>query len=427
MSKTYVIIAPYQQECSAKVQGFLIDFLCEGRTLIITRSFQTRGLWTAQIMRHLGINPLSIDAKADTKLRNFMDEHICYLNFYEKNTDVESILSKKIDAIVLEEAWALTSGASVSCWLTRIKNVNEDCRLFICAYSDSNFFESRVDSRFLPLNFVRQAQMEEVIAGEEHPKEDDIPPTINIHLYQKNISGTSEINNATLRPYLNSSAKIFRPVDCDSFLDAVLSEEPFIDSYRCFNSLPKIIDLLSQSMNMLTTAMVFNPTPTYGRRLTSLRKQLNDIFDRQSISTIESLYSLFNGDTSKNVIFCSKGKADFPSIRKLSNIFIKDLFGERTIEYSENWIVNCKFGTLCIDRPEYVPPKESLKACRNIFILGDRRFSEPFLMELISRITNDVEIVIPCVTKTADESNVIKALSGLDNRLFNVIKHDLSS
>lgn len=427
MSKTFVIITPYQQECSAKIREFLVDFLRNGRTLIITRRFESRGLWTAQVMRSLKMNPTTIDTQDDLRLRSYMDDHISYLNFYERNNDVETILSKKFDAIVVEEAWALTSSANVSCWLTRIKNLNPDCRLFICAYSDSNFFEDRLDPRFLPLHFVRQALMEQVLSEEEHPEDDDVPPTISIHLFKKDVSGISEINNAILRPYLNSSLKIFNSVTCDEFLDAILTEEHFIDSFRCFSSLPKIIDLISQGMNMLTTAMVFNPTPIYGRRLSSLRRQLNEIFDKQSINALDPLYSEFNGKSKHNIIFCNRGKSDLSCIRKLSNVYIKDLFGEKTIDYSENWFEKENTATLCVDRKEYVPPKDTLRFCDNIFLLGDWRFNDMFLMALISRIVNDVNIVIPCVTKTADESNVIKALSGLDNRLFNVIKHDLSS
>lgn len=409
-----------------KSRELLLDYLRDKRTLIITKNFETRGYWTASIMRSIGINPMTVSTDEDLKLIEHMDKHISYLNFFVSNKDVDKILNKHFDAIIIDEAWALISCVGVCCWITTLKTANPDCQLFIYSATNGNGFVDRVDSRYLPLVYIEEKHLEYELTKGEKPKE-DLPPTINIHIYKKDINSLSEIVPVYMRPYPYSSAKIFESVDCDRFTSSILTHERMPDSIRCYTSIPRAIDLLDRAIDILTTAMAFDPIPLYGRRLTIAGQQLEALFDNQSVRRFNELYNCHSGRDSKNIIFCDKGRSDLPQIRTASNFYVKDMFSDGSIGYSMTWFKSNKISTLCIEKDGYLPPDDVLAEAHNIFILDKRRHNKDFISSLCSGITTDTEIVIPCVAKTADESNVVKALSGLDNLMFNVIKHDLPS
>lgn len=409
-----------------KSRELLLDYLRDKRTLIITKNFETRGYWTAAIMRTIGINPMTVSTQDDLKLIEHMDKHISYLNFFVSNKDVDKILSKHFDAIIVDEAWGLVSCVGCCCWITTLKTANPDCQLFIYSATNGNGFVDRVDTRYLPLVYIDEKNLEQELAKDESPKE-DLPPVVNVHVYKKNIDSLSEIVPVYIRPYPYSSAKIFESVDCDRFISSILTQEKAPDSIRCYTSIPRAIDLLDRATDVLTTAMAFDPRPIYGRRLSIIGQQLEALFDNQSVRRLNELYNCYDGRESKNIIFCDKGRSDLPTIRSASNFYVKDSFAEGSIGYSMTWFKSNKISTLCIEKEGYFPPDDVLAEAHNIFILDSRRHKKDFIDALLGKITTDTEIVIPCVAKTADESNVVNALSGLDNLMFNVIKHDLPS
>lgn len=409
-----------------KSRELLLDYLRDKRTLIITKNFETRGYWTAAIMRTIGINPMTVSTQDDLKLIEHMDKHISYLNFFVSNKDVDKILSKHFDAIIVDEAWGLVSCVGCCCWITTLKTANPDCQLFIYSATNGNGFVDRVDTRYLPLVYIDEKNLEQELAKDESPKE-DLPPVVNVHVYKKNIDSLSEIVPVYIRPYPYSSAKIFESVDCDRFISSILTQEKAPDSIRCYTSIPRAIDLLDRATDVLTTAMAFDPRPIYGRRLSIIGQQLEALFDNQSVRRLNELYNCYDGRESKNIIFCDKGRSDLPAIRSASNFYVKDSFAEGSIGYSMTWFKSNKISTLCIEKEGYFPPDDVLAEAHNIFILDSRRHKKDFIDALLGKITTDTEIVIPCVAKTADESNVVNALSGLDNLMFNVIKHDLPS
>ena len=410
-----------------KSRELLLDYLRlhDKRALIITKNFETRGYWTAAVMRSLGINPMTVSTEDDLKLNKHMDKYIDYLNFFASNKDVDRVLNKHFEAIIIDEAWSLISCVGVSCWITTIKTANPDCQLFIHSASNGNGFVDRVDRRYHPLVYIEEKNLEQELAKDESPKE-DLPPTINIHVYKKDVNSLSEIVPVYMRPYPYSSARIFESVDCDGFISSVLTQEKAPDSIRCYTSIPRAIDLLDRTIDILTTAMAFDPIPLYGRRLSIAGQQLEALFDNQSVRRFSELYNCHSGRDSKNIIFCDKGRSDLSQIRTVSNFYVKDLFSDGSIGYSTTWFKSNKVSTLCIEKDGYLPPDDVLAEAHNIFILDKRRHNKDFISSLCSKITTDIEIVIPCVAKTADESNVVKALSDL-TIMFNVIKHDLPS
>lgn len=423
----YVIINSVAIPCSPRVKSFLIDYLCGVKTLIITKNHESRALWTNTIMRHLKINPMTPTGEESAKLMKYIDEHIRFLSFFDSNPDVGTILQNKFDDIIVEESWSLTNGSSVPSWLSQVKTENPTCRLFVCGYSSSRFIEDKVDQRFKPLHYVDFESFEKILDEDDNGRDEDFPPAINIHIFQKNVSSVSEVEPAVLRPFKSSSPKIFNSISCDDFADLVLSEEKSSDSFRCFGSLPRIIDVLDQAKRALSTAMVFKPSPVYGFRLTGIMSQINKLFDINSLKCINDAYVEFEGNKKHNLIFCNKGRSDLSTFRALCNWYIKNGFSNKAIMIAEDGYRKAEESTLCVEMAGYMPEAATVRKTNNVFVLGDWRYDSNFLASLIKLFRDDVNIIIPCIAKTADESNVAKTISRLDNKMFNVIKHDLSS
>ena len=143
-----------------KSREFLIDYLRDKRTLIITKNFETRGYWTTAVMRAIHINPMTVTTEQDLQLIEYMDKHVSYLNFFVSNKDIDQTLSKHFDAIIVDEAWALISSVGTCCWLTTLKTANPDCQLFIYSTTCGNGFAERIDSIYLPLVYVEEKNLE---------------------------------------------------------------------------------------------------------------------------------------------------------------------------------------------------------------------------------------------------------------------------
>lgn len=414
---------------TGRTRSVLLDYLRCGRTLIITSSAETKSLWIAELMRMLGMKILNPTADDEAKLAKYLENHLDFLFFRQHNADSpDFMMTKKFDAVIVEEAYSFQSFISVPQWVTRAKNVNPNCALIVLAYSQYIFFEDRIDFRYRPLIKINKENIEAEFAEDQAPQE-DLPPVINIHVCKKDVDHLAETYPVTLMPFKSSNRKICRNVTEDEFTQAVVSlnvEEIRLDSIRCYTRIPKTIDLLSRSIDLVNTAMACNPIPTYGRRLSDLLVQINKLYDKMSISTFDDAFVSLKGREKNNLIFCNNGKADLPEFRKTSASFVKEGFNESTIEYAENSFCKDRPSTLVISNENYMPTPKIMRKCNNIFLFGEWRTDTSFLKQLLTRVVNDVDIVIPCSARTTDESNVANALSMLDNSMFNVIKHDLS-
>lgn len=414
---------------TGRTRSVLLDFLRCGRTLIITSSAETKSLWVAELMRMLGMKILNPTADDEAKLAKYLEDHLDFLFFRQHNADSpDFMMTKKFDAVIVEEAYSFQSFISVPQWVTRAKNVNPNCALVVLAYSQYIFFEDRIDFRYRPLIKINKENIEAEFAEDQAPQE-DLPPVINIHVCKKDVDHLAETYPVTLMPFKSSNRKICRSVTEDEFTQAVVSlnvEEIRLDSIRCYTRIPKTIDLLSRSIDLVNTAMACNPIPTYGRRMSELINQINKVYDKMSISTFDNSFVALKGREKSNIIFCNNSKADLPEFRKSSTSFVKEGFNESTINYAEESFCKDHPTTLVISNEDYMPVPKVMEKCNNIFLFGDWRTDVPFLKQLLKRVVNDVNIVIPCSARTTDESNVANALSMLDNSMFNVIKHDLS-
>lgn len=428
--RNYVIAGHNETSFTGRTRSVLLDFLRNGRTLIITGSAETKSIWVAELMHILGMKAFDPTAEDEAKLAKYLEKHLDFLFFRQYNAcSPELVMTKKFDAVIVDEAYSFQSFISVPQWVTRAKNVNSDCALVILAYSQYIFFEDRIDIRYRPLTTIDKERIEDEFAEDQAPQE-DLPPVINIHVCKKNVDHLAETYPVTLMPFKSSNRKICRSVTEDEFTQAVISlnvEEIKLDSIRCYTRIPKTIDLLSRSIDLVNTAMTCNPIPTYGRRMSELINQINKVYDKMSISTFDSSFGALRGRERSNIIFCNKDKADLPEFRKPSTSFVKEGFNESTINYAEESFCKNHPTTLIISNEDYIPVPKVMEKCNNIFLFGDWRTDVPFLKQLLGRVVNDVNIVIPCSAKTTDESNVANALSMLDNSMFNVIKHDLSS
>lgn len=428
--KNYVIAGHSETSFSGRTRSALLDFLRHGRTLIITGSAETKSLWITETMKMLGIDVLNPAFEDSKRLDDYLSKHLSFLYFRQYNPiSVDLVLSNKFDAVIVEEAYSFQSFVSVPQWVTRVKNENPNCALVALAYSEYLFFQDKIDMRYRPLTTVRKEHLEATLFEDSAPEE-DLPPTINIHICKKDVDHLTEVYPATLVPFKSTNKKICRSVEEEEFTQAAVSlslEEIKLDSIRCFTCVPKTIDLLSKSIDLISTAMAFNPIPTYGRRLSDLIIQINKLYDKMSISTFDQTFLSLKGREKNNLIFCNEGKADLPEFRKASTSFVKKGFNESTIDYAENSFCKDRPSTMVISNEDYMPVPRIMEKCNNIFLFGNWRTDVPFLKQLLKRVVNDVDIVIPCSARTTDESNVANALSGLDNSMFNVIKHDLSS
>ena len=428
--KNYVIAGHNETSFVGRTRSVLLDFLRNGRTLIITGSADTKAIWVTEAMKMLNMNPLNPTIEDSKKLEDYLSNHLDFLCFRQYNAEnPDLVLTKKFDVVIVEEAYSFQSFVSVPRWVTLAKNVNADCALVVLAYSEYLFFQDKIDMRYRPLTTVKKEHIEAALFEDDAPQE-DLPPVINIHVCKKDVDKVSEVYPATLVPFKSTNKKICRSVEEDEFAQAAVSlsvEEIKLDSIRCFTKIPKTIDLLSKSIELVSTAMACNPIPTYGRRMSDLIIQINRLYDKMSISTFDETYISLHGRERSNLIFCNKGKADLVDFRRGSASYVKEGFNESTIGYAENSFCKDRPATLIISNEDYMPTPRIMTKCNNIFLFGDWRTDVPFLKRLLKRVVNDVDIVIPCSARTTDESNVAHALSMLDNSMFNVIKHDLSS
>lgn len=408
-------------------EGFGKPYICQtlldyisGKTLIITRNYETQQSWRLQIIAFNSVK----DKRNRTKLENVFSE-FKFLNGYGINPEAYEISSDYYDNIILDDVWMVYQATVVSYWLSKVKTINPQVNFFGISEVIGDSYKIRIDQRISDIETVFASRLKSTLEEKTKNTESNNPQHV-IHVIKNNM-----LSDKTIHSILFSSSgkhpSLTTPVDIEKFSQDIF--EPQDKGISSFSTISKCISQLYKSMDMLSTIMVFDPSSKKGRAMSLLSTQLNGLLfslDRRNLLNDKLLGDMqVSISNQKNIIFCDIKQSDF--LRQYINWYVKRKFGDETIKFAIRNFLYKGSSTLCIEDHAYDPTEEILHDCNNVILFGSNKYDKSLISDIHAKAKGDLNILTFVTPETADESNVLHAINGLEDNSLTILTHDLSS
>ena len=397
----------------------LLDYI-SGNTLIITRNSETQQSWRLSIV---SANSTPDNVPKRTLDSIFREFH--FLNGYGMNPDAYDISTRFYDNVIIDDVWMVYQAAVISTWISRVKTANPAINFIGISETIGESYKTRIDPRITDIELVFASRLKATLESKLENKPIKAPQHV-LHIIKNDMLHDKTIHSISYSP----NGKHFALTSCIDI--GVFAEDIFEFKDReisAFAPIPRCIDELYKAMNLLSTAMTFDPSADKGKAMGFLSSQLNSLLfslDRQNLTNSKLLDAMqVSMRDQKNIIFCDIKQSDF--LRQYTNWYLKRRFGDQTLGFAIDSFLKKKYSTLCIEDRSYEPTEEILKGCDNVLLFGSNKYDRGLILDIHAKAKGDLNIITFVTPKTIDESNVLMAVKGIEDNSLTILTHDLSS